>query len=425
MFIRKLYNLNRVLRNQYKPLSELINMQDKKIRFLIKYLYKHNKFYHDLYKNSNIDISKIKTKKDLKKLPIVTKADLQKHTKLFMNKTASRYLQNKRHKGLVIRRTGGSTGTPMFVSYDSPAWDFSEAIYARSLFGTGYKPYEKMVLSYPFLLPKRRWFEYIGLINKEYISMNLDISKQLEKLSRQKRQVTFYTYPTLLRILSKKLDKPQKIKRIISTGEILTEESRRQIESVFRCPVHNHYGSMECNRIAWECVNREGLHMDVDAHCIEFIKDNAEVNVGERGRMIITNLHNFSFPLVRYDQGDLGIPINDKCSCGRTLPLIKEIQGRDNDFIKLEKDESISPILIDVPLSKIQEILQFKLVQKNINKFDLFIIKNINYNDGVSDNIKRTLKKILKNDNIEINFKFVDEIPRSTGGKLRSIISLV
>lgn len=423
MFIRKVYNLASALRRQYKPLSFLKNYQNKLIRNLVRYAYRNNKFYHDLYKKNNIKISKIRSFDDLVKLPVVHKNDLQKYYSDFYNSTKDKYLQNTFYKNGILRRTGGSTGKPLFVYFNESAWDFSEAIYARSLLGAGYKPYEPMVVSNPFLIPKKRWFNYFGFFRKVHIPMDIDNTEQLKILRQRRKSFTLYSYPTLLRILSTMLDsnKP-KINRIISTGELLTEKNRKDIESAFECPVYNHYGSMECNRIAWECEKKEGIHMDIDSLAIEFVKENQHVDYGEKGEIFLTNLHNYSFPLIRYHQGDFAVKIEDRCSCGRTLPLIKELLGRDNDFLFLDKDSRISPIPIDVALSEFSSILQYKLIQRNLNKFDLLLVQSKNFTDSTKDRINHDLSRLLRNPDIKINFKLVDKIPRSSGGKLRSIV---
>lgn len=424
MIFRNVYYLQKAIKDQYKPLKQLVNLQNKKLRFLLMYVYKNNKFYHDLYKESNIDISKINSMEDLTKLPIISKGDIQQYCDLYLKTKKDKYLQNHLYGNKIVRRTGGSTGKPLFVLFNKRSWDFSEAIYSRSLFGAGYKPYEKLIVSNPFLEPKKRWFTYLSLFRKEHIQIEAPIDKQANKLLNQKTHFTFYSYPTILKLISEKIkNKKLKINRIISTAELLTASTKKKIEESFNCKVYNHYGSMEFNRIAWECKKREGLHMDIDSLAIEFIKDNEHVSFNERGKIIITNLNNFFFPLIRYDQGDVGIPIEHKCSCGRSLPLIKELLGRDNDFIMLKNKELLSPITFDVALSKFSEILQFKLVQKKIDRFDLFIIKSKNFSDRIKEKVEDNLKKILKSDNIDINYKFVNDIQRSSGGKLRSIVS--
>lgn len=422
MLIRKIANLNYALKNQYKPLKILQKERDKQIKFIVNYAYKNNKFYHDLYKLNKVRISKIRGFKDLTKLPIVEKKDLQEHSNILLSNQNGKYLQIQDYKKGIIRRTGGSTGNPLHVYFDEKAWDFSESIYARSLLGTGYDPREILVNSNPFLIPKKRWFNKIGLFRKDFIPVEANNKETLKSLYSYKKPFTFYTYPTVLRNLSSDFNpKKAKINRIISTGELLDEKVKSELESKFECSIHNHYGSMECNRIAWECNKNEGMHLDIDSLGIEFIKNGEHITEGESGQVILTNLHSSSFPLIRYNQGDFAKPIRDKCSCGRNLPIVKELLGRDNDFIKLENKSRISPIPFDVVLSRIGGVSQFKLVQKSIKLFEIFLIPNGKVKIS-EDKISKEIQNLLRTNNFSINFKYVENIPRSKGGKLRSVV---
>jgi len=416
--------MRQVLKNQYLPMKELLKVQNQKIKYLLRKTYQTNRFYHDLYKENNVDISKIRTQKDLVKLPIVSKSMLQKFSMQIANKNP--YIQNMRHSGGIIRRTGGSTGIPLFVYFDPKAWDYSEAIYARSLFGAGYKPWEKLVISNPFAKPFGGLYEHLGLFRKEHIQMTSSLTKQIRQLKTLQQDYTLYSYPTLLRLYSLKMSKKFiRPNRIISTGELLSKENRRLIEKKMNCQVYNHYGSMEVNRIAWECTKKEGMHMDIDSLCIEFVKDNEQVDSDEMGRITITNLNNFAFPLIRYDQGDHGIISSNKCSCGRSLPLMGKLVGRDNDFITCSDGSKISPIIFDVSIGKYSEIVQYKLIQNSVLHFELQIVKGTNFTDRIEELLLEQFKDRLRSNEIKLKFIFVDKIQRSSGGKLRSIESRI
>lgn len=425
MFIRKGLNLTLALKRQYWPIKELRRWQDKNFRKLLNYAYKNVSFYRKLYKEHGVDIHKIKGVKDANKLPTVDKVMLQNLCNDFRTKKKGKYPQNTYLKNGVIRRTSGSTGRPLFVHYDKKAWDFSEAIYTRSLLSTGYRSFETMAVSNPFLTPCKRWFNYFGLFNKRHISMERPINVQLELLKRSGAN-TFYSYPTLLKLLAQEsLPSELSFKRIISTGELLTEQNRRFIEDSFNTSVFNHYGTMECNRVAWECRKKEGMHMDIDAHLLEFSKDNEEAAVDETAEMILTNLHNFAFPLIRYRQGDFGVKSSHKCSCKRTLPIMKKLHGRANDFIKSRTLGYLSPIKFDLVFGKFNGILQYRLVQEKIDRFTVYLIVNDSFHNWSKKEIKENIKKLLKDPDVTIEYRFPKKLERSSGGKLRAIVSRV
>lgn len=426
MFVRKIHNLYSALRRQKQSLEELKKYQDKHLRSVLKYAYTHNRFYRALYKRHNVDISTIKTYADLPKLPIINKSDLQMYQKSSLPQSGLKYHQNTNHKNLIVRRTGGSTGKPLFVHFDKKAWDFSEAIYARSLLNTGYKSRELLINSNPFLIPEQKWYDKLGFFRKKQLSMSKSVESQLHFLYSQKEPFTFYTYPTLLKLLSKYVE-PEKLKlnRIVATGELLTPQARKEIEEAFDTKIYNHYGTMEFNRVAWDCHDHDGMHIDMDSVALEFVKDNEHVVPGETGQTIMTNLHNYRFPLIRYNQGDYAVPSDEKNSCGIGLPLLKKLVGRDNDFIVLKNNERMSPIPLDVLLSHYEEVLQYQIIQKTKQHFELHVIKSLKFQQSVEYKILQKVRALLRNENIQITFYYHSEIRRSPGGKLRSVISLV
>ena len=413
MIFRSLYYLRQAMRNQWKSESELKIVQDKLIRNLVRKAYTTSPFYHYLYKKHKVKLDSIKTYGDLTKLPIITKEDIQKYFLTVKQNFDERY---------IVRKTSGSTGRPLQVYFTPKEWDYIETIYARSLFGCGYRPYEKLLVSYPYGNPKLKWFTNFGLMRKEIIPTNAPVS-QLARVLHRNVNASLYGFPSVFRLLLEETRfKIPKIKRIISTGELLNDNLKKDLIEHFNCPVYNHYGSMEFNRISWDCTKQEGLHMDIDALAIEFIKDGEQVNEDEDGDIIISNLHNYIFPLIRYRQGDVGSFVKEKCSCGRGLPLMKNLRGRNNDYIVVDGNKLISPVYLDVILGEIKGIIQYRLIQKSLGVFDIYMVKSSGYDkEGICMSVFKKINKITKVN--KMNYHFVKQIEREKGGKLRTIIS--
>ena len=117
------------------------------------------------------------------------------------------------------------------------------------------------------------------------------------------------------------------------TGEQLYDEQRETISRVFGCSVANGYGSREAGFIAHECPDG-GLHIMAEDVLVEIVDDGGTPQPpGAPGEIVITHLATGAFPIVRYRTGDVGALEPNACTCGRTLPLIKELHGRTTDFI--------------------------------------------------------------------------------------------
>jgi phenylacetate-CoA ligase len=115
------------------------------------------------------------------------------------------------------------------------------------------------------------------------------------------------------------------------------------MQEVFSAPVYDEYGSCEVGWIACECKKRNGLHIMSDLRHIDIVDDKGHpAPDGEWGRILITDLENRVFPLIRYEIGDRGRLLTRTCSCGITLPLIDKICGRISDAVKLPSGSFIS-----------------------------------------------------------------------------------
>src|SRR5690606_7341950 len=134
-------------------------------------------------------------------------------------------------------------------------------------------------------------------------------------------------------IENNKFTKILKPTAIITTAEVLSESDRAVIERVFGCKVFNEYGCGEVGTIAHEC-KFGNLHVNSENVIVEIVDDHGEgVAIGEVGEIVVTDLVNYSMPLIRYKIKDFGAFGSDCCECGVGLPIIKEIFGREYDYL--------------------------------------------------------------------------------------------
>src|SRR5262249_4336617 len=122
---------------------------------------------------------------------------------------------------------------------------------------------------------------------------------------------------------------------IISTAMLLHDWQRSVIEHVFKCSVTNRYGCEEVSLIASECEEHNGLHVNADSVYTE---------VPANGKLLVTDLTNRAMPLIRYQIGDVVVPSNRCCKCGRGLPLIERVEGREADYVVTPGGRLISGI---------------------------------------------------------------------------------
>jgi len=196
-----------------------------------------------------------------------------------------------------------------------------------------------------------------------------------------------------------------------------------KISRAFNAPVCDQYGCSELYFIAAECSHKKGLHIFADSVKVEIVDLKGQlVGNGLHGNITLTNLDEYAFPLIRYENGDQGRILDDKCSCGMSLPLMDKVKGRISDNIYLPNGMILSgEYLTTIFDNHTDYVKQFQVIQKK----DLSItIKVKTYSDDDSLLIKKFIDDELGkriNNQVACNIDFVSEI-YSEKGKLRFII---
>ncbi len=420
--INTLRLLRQVRKSQWLKPSQLEDLQAKKLRSIIKYAYENTEFYHRKFRSVNIRPEDIKTVNDLKKIPITTKTELREDS-----------LGSFLAKGVDLKRcrvipTSGSTGMPLKVVYDMNADDFSKAVNLRSMMENGLRIHDKWVnIGNPRNVRNPTWFQRLGFLNMVTLSTFFDIENLAKTLININPDI-IVGYPSQLNLIAKYMKNhcidQIKPRAIFTTAEVLDFDTRKLINSAFDIELVDLFGCMEVNRTAWECSEHCGYHLDIDSVVTEFISEGENVASGEKGNIVYTSLFNFAMPLIRYKVGDIGVPSDELCACGRGLPLMKSVEGRTDDFIRLPSGEFISPRGLVLIMKHFEGIIEYQIVQETLNKISVYMVISEEFDDKYIEKLRENLRGALKNE-VSVDIKFRDELERGSTGKLRSIISKV
>ncbi len=423
MFMRRFLYLHNTMRRQWHSVDMLKKYQEGKFKALLRHAYANTTFYNEKFKKAGITPDDILGMDDLHKIPFITKKEIIEN---FPGKLmAKNYISKRLH----YRKTSGSSGLQMTVATDQRCEDFYDTIYARALFSLGYRPWQAMAYFWPPTYHRKKLHEYFGLMKKDWLSSTLPPEEQLSILEKIKPRI-IYGFPTTLMVMAKIIEKNRtkyvriRPRFIISHAETLFEDSRNYIEFVFGCPVYNEYGTTEFVRMAWECKERKGLHIDVDSVILEILKDGRPCQPGETGEIVLTGLHNYAMPLIRYRIGDIGSMSDAKCPCGRGLPLLKTIEGRDDSFLTLPSDKILSPRHIVPLVEKFPQITEFRLVQEEKTKIVLYIVDNPSITGQVIGGVRNELYKLIEKE-VDLRVEKVDRLDKTQRGKMQAIVSKV
>jgi phenylacetate-coenzyme A ligase PaaK-like adenylate-forming protein len=426
--LQYLYTLNR--RSSWS-IEKLSTYQTKKLRWMMHYAYAHVPFYHKQFNMLGIKSSDLESAEDLNKLPILRKDDIRGNLDSMIS---SEY--DSQH--LIARSTSGSTGKPLFFYLSQSELEFRKAKHLRANISLGQRPFDHWVtLTAPHHFAESTKLQSIvGLYSPKPISVFEDVSRQIA-LAEGMRLDVLDGYSSALLLFAKEVERTgnRRIRPrfIIGGAELIDDSSRSFIEETMCAPLYDQYSSVEMERMAWQCSNRQGYHIDSDALVMQFVDENGEeVSSGESGEIVCTSLFNCAMPFIRYAIGDIGRPSDEYCDCGRPFPLMKVIEGRKDSLLLLPDGRVIAPRTFTIAMNSFKFyrfIDQFRIIQQKVDLFDFIIkLKSSCSDKGAFEReLVEHFANILKLDLTEVKLRveFVDEIPLDQSGKLMAVISKV
>jgi len=409
-------------RSWRKPISEMEELQAKKLRSILKHAYCNVPFYHRKFDEAHIKPDDIKETGDLGKIPPTTKYEIQRAP---LHDVIARNFDVKKCRKDI---TSGSSGIPLTTYMSKQAYDFYSAVWTAVFLENGVKLWDKKaIVGDPRTFPERRSLtEYLGIMPRKHISIFDDTREQLELLKAYRPDI-IEGYPSSLSIIAdahRKQKEGLKPRLVFTHAETLDRQTRKFLTSSFEADLFDYYGSSELSLIAWECPEHVGYHINSDCMVTEFLLNGDLVDGGERGEITCTSLVNYAMPLIRYRQGDFGVPLEGRCACGKTLPMIKTIEGRADDFLISLDGRVISPsIFFPYPFRDFTKIRQFKVIQE---KRDQLKIQLIAEGDPLAKEVlqeaKNEIQKVFGKD-MQVEFEFMDEFERAASGKIKKIES--
>ena len=419
--LRVLWHLHKLRKNQWLKKSEIEKIQEKKLRAIIRFAYENVEFYRKKFDELRLKPEDIKTVQDLQKLPVISRLDVQRN---FPKGLVAKKISIEKCQKYI---SSGSTGIPVAVICNSKCEDFRAALFGRPFLECGLKYRDKMVRITDVENWSKHWYEHFGIMRKICIYPMAPVRSKIP-LIKQYRPDAIYGHSSYIFLLAKEIQEMgvQGIspRIVIGTAELLSKKMRSLIESTFQAKVLDFYGCVEVERVAWECGEQIGYHMDIDAQVIEFIRNGENAVPGEKGKIIVTCLYNYAMPLIRYDLGDVGVATDEECSCGRGLPLMKQIEGRTNDFMLCPDGRPIPPMAIFAVMDYFTEISQFRVIQEKRNKIVMELVKGHGFSDKTIHQVKEKMRRIVGKE-VQVEPVVVDFIPRDPSGKIRVVKSKI
>jgi phenylacetate-CoA ligase len=250
---------------------------------------------------------------------------------------------------------------------------------------------------------------YVRMINQVQPELIRSYAGTIYQLSRYINQTGFEVY---------------RPKAIVSTAEMLRPFMREEIQTAFKTDIYDYYGSREVGGVAGECTHHKMHHILLQNHVEILDNNNRPVAPGEEGRVVVTNINNFSMPLIRFEVGDTAIQGSGKCKCGSALPHIDHVTGRINDHFILRNGTVIGGCYFTHLIFDRDWARSFRIIQEDYERVVIKVVPLVQPKDSDIEDIERKLR-IVMGPKCTIEWEFVDKIDVPESGKHQYIKTMV
>jgi len=415
----RLRELHSLWRSERWTTSELRQLQLVRLGEMLKYAYESCGYYQRKWPTRPV----LERLEDIQALPVVSKGEISAGLEGFISK---QYTQAT----LVEAKTGGSTGVALRVYFDEHCQKMRNAAAMRTDGWAGWKPGSLVAAlwgSPP--IPKTIKNKIRNTLHDRLFyldTMRLDehtMSDFATQMRRRRPQMLFGHAHSLFifaDFLQSRSIRVPAVQGIISTSMMLIESERKIIESAFGAPVTNRYGCEEVGLIGSECEQHNGMHLNAEHVFVEFLReDGTWATPGEEGRLVVTDLMNHGMPLIRYAVGDIGVPSDRVCACGRGLPLMERLTGRTADFLKRSDGSQVAGIsLVEKTLTAIDGIGQLQIIQEKLDEFVLNVVAAQDYSSASAGQLVQVMRDVFGQE-ARVEIRLVERLAQERNSKYR------
>jgi phenylacetate-CoA ligase len=138
-----------------------------------------------------------------------------------------------------------------------------------------------------------------------------------------------------------------------------------------------------------------------------------------------TGLHKMVMPFLRYKTGDLAADGSGPCPCGRKHPLISSIIGREADLIITPEGNVVSPLPLNPPFHRLEEIKEGLIIQEDIKTLRIIVVPWEGISQSTKEQLGHEIKGCLASPSMRVIVEEAEEIPRTGSWKKAFVISRI
>ena len=397
---------------EYSSPSRIQEYQERHLHRILCHCYDNVPFYRSVMDSKGLRPKDCDTLDTLERLPIIRKTDVQEKWQAFQSQRAS--------KPIMKSKTSGTTGTGLKLRLSEEVVGYERAAIIRYRGRAGYEDGDRTASfigrtlmppdnsSPPFW--RYNWADRQLLFSYWHVS-DETLPAYIQAYNKFAPEYA-HGYPSFLYLIAEfslkmevQLYSPR---AIFTSSETLHDWQRKMIEKAFGARILDRYASAEKVVSVAQC--KEGsYHIDSELGILEIVD----------GVAVATTLHNLAMPLIRYRIGDALEWCEEECSCGRSLPVIKQPKGRVEDMLVASDGRKFGRL--DHIFKAKTEIREAQIVQKETDRILVRVVPR-SRNAVSEDEIVKAMRENL-GDAFSIDVNFIDQIPREENGKFRFVKS--
>jgi len=412
-------------KTQWFYCQQLKEIQLRLLKNLVRHSYETVPYYRSLMDARGIRPGDIDSLEDIKQFPILSKETVVEQ--------GLRLVSTKYPKLLVRQaQTGGTTGKPVTLYRDVFSIANEHAFVRRQHDWAGIKMGQRCahLMARPIADPKKadgHLWDYDPIMKELVFStyhLSFENAKRYLAVMKSYGVRAIYAFPSAMNMLCHaygEMAEVPRIESIMTTAETLPETLKHRIEQTFRCPVFDSYGSSE--RVCYVFTCEFGTyHLQPEYGLTEFLP------VGNRStneyRIISTGFWNRAMPLIRYDTGDVARLCDKQCPCGRQFRTVESIMGREGDVLVTKSGRRYGPAILTYLVRGTRNILESQIIQDKIDHVTIEFVPTENFSSKDLEDFHKSISKYLP-DELGYGLKQVCKVKRTSGGKVRPVVSLL
>jgi phenylacetate-CoA ligase len=412
--------------SQWMDEGERNELTNHSLRKLVTYAGTRVPYYRELFRSLGLEPRDIRTRADLVALPLLTREIV-----------SARYddLVDPAHRGKNLKKgTSGTTGKPLKFEYSRSSECWRQAVKLRGYGWAGFRPGRKTFYYWADVSGAQPTLKIRldrALRRESYFdSMRQDEASRVRALELIRRLrpeiIVCYTQSCAQFarwILDRGLRDWDDIP-VICGAEAVLGADRAVLARAFGPGIFETYGSRETMLMAAECEAHQGMHLSEENLVVEVVRGERSAVPGEAGDVVVTDLHNYGMPMIRYANGDVArLAEPSRCACGRGLARLEHVDGRRADTM-LDKDGNAVPgIIFHVLFSdaRLELVKQFQAVQSASGAVVLKVVRGRDYAEDAFQAVKGRFATYLRG--LPFTVEFHETIaPHTRSGKHQTVV---